>query len=150
MHHIFIDHRCNFVCGHDPLLLTYKSLCCLLAISRQQSYAGITAIEGRSSNLKIPCPNVVFRPLEMSGVQIFWKINKTPYRINEVPSPFDVSTDEFALVLTGLAHRAYDGYTFQCIGIEWGADGTSTREFLGQVTTLLVFFAPEGKFKFLV
>ena len=86
----------------------------------------------------------------MSGVQIFWKINKTPYRINEVPSPFDVTTDEFALVLTGLAHRAYDGYTVQCIGIEWGADGTPTREFLGLVTTLVVMFTPEGMLKFLV
>lgn len=105
-----------------------------------------SGVEGVTTDFKILCPASVTEPLASIGAQIFWKINQTPYKVSEVPSPFLVNRDDFSLVITGLLHRAFNGYMFQCIGIEWGDGPILTKEYLGSVIKLVIIHNSQGKY----
>lgn len=117
----------------------------LWQLSSAQDTVEAIGVEDVTMDLTIVCPQAVTIPLASIGAQISWKINQTPYRVFEVPSPFSVNRDDFSLVITGRLHRVFDGYTFQCIGIEWGNGTIQTREYLGSVTKLMIIHTFQGK-----
>ena len=97
-----------------------------------------TLIEGRSSNVPIYCDLARSYP----SISLYWRINGALYNLLHLPEPF-IARGTYLMIPA--VDRRLDGYTLQCVSIQWAGTGNSTvNETLGQITTLDVLHANEG------
>ena len=99
-----------------------------------------TLLEGTSLNIPIRCGLAKSYP----SISLYWKINGALYNLLHLPEPFMISARGTDLVIPA-PDRRLDGYTLQCVSIQWAGTGNSTvNETLGQITILDVLHPNEG------
>ena len=96
----------------------------------------ITVIAGLSENLQILC----------NHFHLFWMINGSVYGLLHVPNEFVVCSEiscDLRTLLIPVVQSEMDGYTFQCVGIDYN---TNTHH-LGTQTELSVTTLTNSQFE---
>ena len=129
----------NIILGGDipgVACIVYTCLVLQLLCCTGQEWTQITGIAGLSVNVQIPCNH------DSNTVHLFWMINGSVYGLLHVPNEFvvcsEVSCDLRSLTIP-VVQSEMDGYTFQCVGIDYN---TNTHH-LGRCTELSVTTLPQ-------
>ena len=113
------------------LLARYELIIIYLVFEVWAQTAGIQEISGISANVDIPCLN------SDPDANVFWIINGSVYGLLQIPDEFILCKEETCNLndLTiSVVQSEMDGYTFQCVSIDYN---TNTHH-LGTLTELSV------------
>ena len=98
-------------------------------------------IVGLEQNLQILC-STTYQLADLRVFGLLWMINGSVYGPLQVPGEFIVCGEvcDLNTLIIPVVQREMDGYTFQCVSVDYN---TSTH-YLGEITVLNATTLPEG------